>query len=122
MSNLATHVIECKEKHAMRYAVKEKRKEDEESEEPLNFNGSIHLMDDYLNEGKTNPSIEPTYLGFRRIFSAWLIDEGLPWTTGEAPALKKLFKYLKIDFNLPSDTTVRKELDSIFNELEAKVV
>ncbi|KAJ7056278.1 hypothetical protein C8F01DRAFT_926137, partial [Mycena amicta] len=60
--------------------------------------------------------------GFLRLFSAWIIDEGLAWTTGESLTLAMLFKYLKIKFVLPSDTTVRNQLAYIFAELHGKIV
>ena len=56
------------------------------------------------------------------MFAAWILNESLPWTTGEAPSLQLLFKYLKINFMLPSDTTVRNQLAKIFAELHGKVV
>jgi hypothetical protein len=48
--------------------------------------------------------------------------ESLPWTSGEAPSLALLFRYLKVRFYLPSDTTVRNQLAKIFAELHGKVV
>ncbi|KAF8996454.1 hypothetical protein BDQ17DRAFT_1185561, partial [Cyathus striatus] len=60
--------------------------------------------------------------GFLRIFAAWILDDDLPWTTGESNMLSNLFKYLKISYALPSDTAVCNELVKIFAELHAKVV
>lgn len=79
-------------------------------------------MAEYLKEGELNPALIPTQTGFLRLFAAWILDESLPWTTGEAPALHILFKYLKIKFFLPTDTTVRNQLAKIFAELHSKVV
>ena len=79
-------------------------------------------MEAYLREGELNPQIVPTKAGFLRIFSAWILDEDLPWTTGQAPTLQMLFKYLKVHYTLPSDTTVRNQLAKIFTELHGKVV
>ncbi|KAF8228159.1 hypothetical protein L208DRAFT_1292918 [Tricholoma matsutake] len=76
----------------------------------------------YLKNGELNSAIEPTQKGFLHLFSAWILDESLPWTTGEAPSLHILFKYLKIKFILLSDTTVCNQLAKIFAELHAKVV
>ncbi|CDO78267.1 hypothetical protein BN946_scf184558.g1, partial [Trametes cinnabarina] len=53
---------------------------------------------------------------------AWILDEDLPFTTGESLSLARLFKYLKIKFVLPSDTTVRNVLAQIFIDMHAKVV
>jgi len=79
-------------------------------------------MAQYLKKGELNPAITATQSGFLRLFSAWILDESLPWMTGEAPSLQLLFKYLKINFALPSDTTVRNQLAKIFAELHGKVV
>lgn len=79
-------------------------------------------MKQYLKKGEVNPHLEPTQTGFRRLFAAWILDESLPWTTGEAPTLEALFKYLKVNFALPSDTSVRNELAKIFAELHGKIV
>jgi hypothetical protein len=77
----------------------------------------------YLKDGELNPAVNPTQTGFYRLFAAWILDESLPWTTGEAPSLKLLFQYLKVKFVLPlSDTTVRNQLGRIFAELHGKVV
>jgi hypothetical protein len=88
----------------------------------MNLQKSADMMAEYLKEGDLNPATIATQRGFLRIFSAWILDESLPWTTGEAPGLHALFKYLKIRFELPSDTTIRNQLAKIFQELHAKVV
>lgn len=79
-------------------------------------------MREYLREGELNPAVTATQTGFYRLFAAWILDESLPWTTGEAPTLQILFKYLKVNFILPTDTTVRNHLVKIFAELHGKVV
>lgn len=79
-------------------------------------------MKEYLKEGALNLAIIATQKGFLHIFSAWILDKSFPWTTVEAPTLHALFKYLKIKFTLPSDTTVRNQLAQIFIELHGKVV
>lgn len=80
------------------------------------------MMEDFLKEGEMNPEIVPTQSGFYRLFAAWILDESLPWTMGESPSLQALYKYLKVRFLLPSDTTVRNHLARIFNELHGKIV
>ena len=60
--------------------------------------------------------------GFLWHFGTWLIEEDLPFTTGESHGIKRLFKYLDISFQLPSDTTVRNALVKIYLELHAEVV
>jgi hypothetical protein len=81
-------------------------------------------MNSFLKEGELNPEAIVTYKRFIRIFSAWIFDESLPWTAGEAPTLQMLFRYLKITYQLPSDTTIRNQLAQIrvFEELHGKVV
>ena len=116
LQNLAGHVGKCKRaKDAM-------KKVEPTSKEQMNLAQSAKLMEAYLKEGELNPAIITTYKGFLRIFVAWIFNESLPWMTGEAPTLQMLFKYLKITYQLPSDTTVRNQLAHIFNELHGKVV
>lgn len=79
-------------------------------------------MASYLKEGKLNPQVVATYKGFLCIFAAWILDKSLPWTTGEAPTLRMLFKYLKVNYELASDTTVHNQLVHVFEELHGKVV
>jgi hypothetical protein len=116
LQNLAGHAADCKGKSV------EKIQDGPTTEDTLNLKKSAKIMKAFLKEGELNPEIIATYSGFLRIFSAWVIDESLPWTTGEAPTLQMLFKYLKITYQLPSDTTVRNQLVHIFQELHGKVV
>ena len=116
LNNLAGHVGECKG------AKDDKKKDELTSEDKINIKQSVEIMEAYLKEGELNPAVVVTYRGFLRIFSAWIIDESLPWTAGEAPTLQMLFRYLKITYQLPSDTTVRNQLAHIFEELCGKVI
>ena len=63
-------------------------------EAQMNLQKSTEIMADFLKEGELNPQVEITRKGFLHMFSAWILDESLPWTTGEAPTLQMLFKYL----------------------------
>ncbi|KAF8888702.1 hypothetical protein CPB84DRAFT_1461956 [Gymnopilus junonius] len=121
LNNLASHVSECSKK---RVADEQSTAEGREKAiaELMNTRESAKMMEAYLCEGQLNPAIEPTQKGFLRIFSAWILDESLPWTTGEAPGLHALFRYLKLRYELPTDTTVRNQLAEIFANLHAKVV
>jgi hypothetical protein len=83
---------------------------------------SRKLMEQFIASGLENPGEEPNYAGFLQVFSAWIFEDNLAFTTGESPALKRVFKYLKIKFQLPTDTTVRKTLNSIVDDLHATVV
>jgi hypothetical protein len=116
LNNLASHASECK---------KTDRGAPCASDQPsarLNIKQSADLMAEYLKAGELNPAVMATQKGFLRLFSAWILDESLPWTTDEAPSLDLLFKYLKVKFILPSDTMVRNQLGKIFLELRGKVV
>ena len=116
LQNLAGHIGECKgDKSGSKQSVPT-------SEEQINLKRSAEMMAAYLKEGKLSPEVVATYKGFLRIFTAWILDKSLPWTTGEAPTLQMLFKYLRIHYELPSDTTVRNQLVHIFNELHGKIV
>jgi hypothetical protein len=57
---------------------------------------SVKVMENMLWEGKLNPKIERTQKGFLKVFAAWLLEEDLPFTTGKAPGLKRLFHYVDI--------------------------
>lgn len=83
---------------------------------------SAKLMEKYLEEGKLNPKREPTQRGFLQVFAAWLVEDNLPFTTGESPGLARLFAYMGSKFMLPRDTTVRNTVAQIFTQLHAEVV
>lgn len=83
---------------------------------------SAKLMEKYLEEGKLNPKCEPTQRGFLQVFAAWLVEDDLPFTTGESPGLARLFAYMGSKFILPRDTTVRNTVAQIFAQLHAEVV
>ena len=118
LNNLASHVSECQKKNRKTGD----KTVDEDSSFNLNLKRSADLMAAYLKEGQLNPQIIPTQVGFNRLFAAWILDESLSWTTGEAPSLQLLFNYLKIRFTLPMDTTVCKQLAKIFDKLHGEVV
>ena len=69
--------------------------------------GSSKLLEDFAWRGLLNPAHEATQEGLYQLFTAWLHDNDLPWTTGKAPSIQCLFHYLKVRFVLPFDTTVR---------------
>ena len=45
--------------------------------------GSSKPLEDFARHGFLNPAREATQEGFYRLFAAWLLDDDLPWTTGE---------------------------------------
>ncbi|KAJ3914886.1 hypothetical protein F5877DRAFT_49611, partial [Lentinula edodes] len=122
LNNLATHSNECRGKSKPQERSDEGNGTEQSTAEGLNLKRSADLMRNYLKDGELNPEALTTERGFLRLFAAWILDEDLPWTTGEAPSLRLLFKYLKVRYMLPSDTTVRNQLAKIFAELNAKVV
>ncbi|KAF8262481.1 hypothetical protein EI94DRAFT_1602044, partial [Lactarius quietus] len=73
---------------------------------------SAKLMEKYVQDGLLNPRVEPTQPGFTRLFAAWLIEQDLPFTTGESGSIKRLFKYIQCRFSLPSDTTITHATDT----------
>ena len=116
LQNLAGHVTECK-------GAKDDMKRDElTSEEWITTNWNAEMMEAYLKEGKLNPEVVATYRGFLCIFLPWIFDKSLPWTAREASTLQMLFKYLKITYQLPSNTTVCNQLLHIFEKLHWQVV
>jgi hypothetical protein len=79
-------------------------------------------MEAFLEEGKLNPKCNPTKKGFLKHFAAWILEDDLPFTTGETPGIWCLFEYLSITFQLPTDTTVRNTLAKIYMELHHNLV
>ncbi|KAJ7021826.1 hypothetical protein C8F04DRAFT_972208, partial [Mycena alexandri] len=66
---------------------------------------SAKIMEDFLRDGKLNPASNPTQAGFNKVFAAWIIEDDLPFTTGETGGIHRLFCYMQSRFQLPSDTT-----------------
>jgi hypothetical protein len=83
---------------------------------------STKFIEDYLAEGKLNPKLYPMKAGFLKHFTTWLIEEDLLFTMGEAPGFHRLFKYLEVTYQLPSDMTVHNVLPRIYAELHGEVV
>ncbi|KAJ7898191.1 hypothetical protein B0H14DRAFT_240027, partial [Mycena olivaceomarginata] len=78
---------------------------------------SAKIMADFLVDGKLNPAINSTQGNFYKIFAAWIIEDDLAFTTGETPGIERLFAFMRARFLLPSDTTVRNTLASMFGEM-----
>ncbi|CAA7264624.1 unnamed protein product [Cyclocybe aegerita] len=121
MNNLVSHLKECKVKNSPEDSI-DSGDEGTSINSKFNLKRSADMIGEYIKEGEKNPQVILTQKGFLHLFSAWILDESLPWTTGESPSLAALFKYLKITFNLPSDTTVHNQLAHIFHDLHTKVV
>ncbi|KAJ6449994.1 hypothetical protein C8R45DRAFT_849331, partial [Mycena sanguinolenta] len=60
---------------------------------------------DFVPKGKLNPAINSTQKNFLKVFAAWIIEDDLPFTTGETPGIHRLFAFLQTRYGLPSDTT-----------------
>lgn len=78
---------------------------------------SAKIMEEFLKEGKLNPEVRRTQAGFLKVFSAWLLEDDLPFTTGETDGIQRLFDYMQVNFLLPSDTAVRNTLTRIFTDM-----
>ncbi|KAF5323186.1 hypothetical protein D9758_018065 [Tetrapyrgos nigripes] len=83
---------------------------------------SARLLEKFIEKGRINPALVPTYKGFLQVFTAWILEDDLPFTTGKSTGLQRVFNYLKIEYKLPTDTTVHKVLDEIAEELRQNVV
>lgn len=83
---------------------------------------SAKLMEGYLKDGALNLRLVLTQTGFLKMFAAWLLEDDLAWTTSESPGLARLFKYMQVNFKLPSDTTVRNTVARICQDLHKIVV
>ncbi|CAK5275049.1 unnamed protein product [Mycena citricolor] len=75
---------------------------------------SSKIMESFLLQGALNPAVRKSQKGFLRVFSAWLLEKGLAFTTGESLGLKRVFQYVDSKYGLPSDTTVRNTLAEMF--------
>ncbi|KAI4293675.1 hypothetical protein K525DRAFT_174621, partial [Schizophyllum commune Loenen D] len=60
--------------------------------------------------------------GFNRVFASWCFVDGMPFSAGETTAAARMFAYIKCNFSLPSDTTVRNQVARIFLDLRAASV
>ncbi|KAJ6612081.1 hypothetical protein B0H10DRAFT_1711809, partial [Mycena sp. CBHHK59/15] len=49
--------------------------------------------------------------------AAWIIEDDLPFTTGETPGIRRLFAFLQTRYILPSDTTVRNTLAAMYIDM-----
>jgi hypothetical protein len=83
---------------------------------------SPKMMQEMVRQGLLNPMVPITQNGFNRHFAAWLVEDNLPWTTGESPGLRRVFWYIKCKLELPSDTTVRQHVTLLYVELLRSVV
>jgi hypothetical protein len=80
----------------------------------------VKMFNEWVTSGPNR--VIASQSGFNRLFAAWILDEDLPWVTGETPLLAEIFRYLDVNFQLPSDTTACNQLAHIFAELLGKVV
>jgi hypothetical protein len=72
--------------------------QEETTHKPVHYHEkAVELMKKtFLEEGLINPATPKTQRGFLRLFAEWLVLEDLPWTTGEAPSLKRLFHFMEV--------------------------
>ncbi|KAM5543378.1 hypothetical protein V8D89_002963 [Ganoderma adspersum] len=123
LGNLSTHI---RDKHpAASKAAESKDLPAEDGKTAVNHGymlASARVMEEYVRNGYLNSALEPTQKGFYRVFAAWILEDDLPFSQGESWSLRNVFKYLKVNFILPTDTTVRNVLTKIFTDLHGKVV
>ncbi|KAJ3979690.1 hypothetical protein F5890DRAFT_1478333 [Lentinula detonsa] len=118
LSNLTTHLNQVHPDHNNT----ESPLQDPAEPQTASQEANTAFLQWYIDQGKLNPEIEATQKGFLQMFSAWVFEDGLPFTTGKSKGLQRLFEYLKIKFALPTDTTVRCTLDTITKTLHWAVV
>ncbi|KAJ7794567.1 hypothetical protein B0H14DRAFT_2164867, partial [Mycena olivaceomarginata] len=51
---------------------------------------------------------------FLEVFAAWLLEDNLPFTTGETGGIHPLFRFMDVRYNLPCDTTMCNTLARMF--------
>jgi hypothetical protein len=78
---------------------------------------SAKIMEEFLREGRLSPAVRPAQKGFYAVVAAWILEEDLPFTTGETGGIRRLLKYMQCKFLLPSDTTVRNQLAKMYSEM-----
>ncbi|KAF8135215.1 hypothetical protein K438DRAFT_1640417, partial [Mycena galopus ATCC 62051] len=80
---------------------------------------SAKIMEGFLREGKLNPAVRRTRGGFLKVFAAWLLEDDLPFTTGETDGIRRLFEYMQLiscfvsPTCLPSPYTMSVTLDNV---------
>ncbi|KAJ7721351.1 hypothetical protein DFH07DRAFT_760491 [Mycena maculata] len=53
---------------------------------------SARIMDEFLRDGQLNPAKVRTQRGFLKVFTAWLVEDDLPFTTGETGGIQRLVR------------------------------
>ncbi|KAJ7132025.1 hypothetical protein C8R44DRAFT_871027 [Mycena epipterygia] len=53
---------------------------------------SAKIIEDYICQGKLHPAVNPTQKGFLTVFSAWILEDDLPFTTDETSGIHWLFE------------------------------
>ncbi|KAF8214753.1 hypothetical protein K438DRAFT_1563209 [Mycena galopus ATCC 62051] len=56
---------------------------------------TTRLMEAFLHQGRLRPGSNPTQKGFIKVFSAWILEDDLLFTTGETGGIQRLFNYMK---------------------------
>jgi len=78
-------------------------------------------MEKYLAEGKLNPAVVRDQKGFYQVFASWILEDDLPFTTGETAGIARLFSFMQVKYTLPTDTTVRNALAKVFIAMHSQV-
>jgi hypothetical protein len=56
------------------------------------------------------------------IIAAWLLEDDLPFTTVGLPGFGNLLKFFECPFATPSDTTIRNQLNTMFDKMSVTVM
>ncbi|OCH91585.1 hypothetical protein OBBRIDRAFT_708520, partial [Obba rivulosa] len=60
--------------------------------------------------------------GFRILFAVWFIEANLPFTTCKSSGLTRLFRYLEVNKELLSDTTIRNTLTEMIITMHDQLI
>jgi len=81
-----------------------------------------NFMKEYSARGVEHPEKQVTRKGFRECLVKGIVEDDLPYSLGEKSGMQKLLAYLlPRGFTIPSHQTVRRDLDTLYEKLEAKI-
>ncbi|OCH83652.1 hypothetical protein OBBRIDRAFT_742875, partial [Obba rivulosa] len=107
LGNLATHTKQTHQEQLEQSSKDGEEADDDGGEVPQSTDKLMarKIMKSFIKKGLLHPKLKRTRKGFRILFAVWFIEANLPFTTGESSGLARLFRYLEVNEELPSDTT-----------------
>lgn len=78
-------------------------------------------LDEWRKNAHLNPKQPRTQEGFYRVFAAGVLQDDLPFTAGEKPGMRRILDYAECKHQLPTDTTVRNKLETVFTSMEDRL-